>query len=141
MEGNEDADLLAKQALSSQAVELNVQLRKAETAVIKSHVFITWREAWDFVETGRHLHSIQKQVSAGRRVSRSRREESIITRLRTGHTGLNKTLHIIGQRPMGECEYCGEIESVQQVLILCPAYEEESEKLKQAAWQAKMSLS
>lgn len=104
-------------------------------SIIKNHMHITWQEVWDFLDTGRHLYNIQKQVSGGRRVSRRRREEAIITQLRIGHTGLNKTLNMIGKHQTGKCECCGELESVEHVLLLCPAYEEERKKIKEAAKQ------
>lgn len=142
VEGNEDADILAKQALKSHVVELDVPLSKAEAkSIIKKHMCTTWQEVWDFVDTGRHLHNIQKQVGGGRRASRSRREEAVLTRLRIGHTGLNKTLHMIGKHPTGNCELCGEVESVEHVLIWCPAYEEERKKMEESVRQEKIHFS
>ncbi len=38
---------------------------------------------------------------------RSIKEENILTRLRVGHTMLNKTLKIINKHPAGLCEHCG----------------------------------
>ncbi len=57
-------------------------------------------------DKGRHLYNIQPEVNIGRTESRSRREESIITRLRIGHTGLNSSLKIIGKHPTGKCQHC-----------------------------------
>lgn len=37
---------------------------------------------------------------------RYRREHIIISRLRLGHTGLNKTMHLLKKHPSGMCE-CG----------------------------------
>lgn len=142
VDGNEGADALAKQALKSQYIQLDVALSKSEAkSIIKNHMHITWQEVWDFLDTGRHLYNIQKQVSGGRRVSRRRREEAIITRLRIGHTGLNKTLNMIGKHQTGKCECCGELESVEHVLLLCAAYEEERKKIKEAAKQARVCFS
>lgn len=44
-----------------------------------------------------------------RSAGRNRREERVISRLRVGHTGLNKTLCIIGKHNTGKCDYCGEM--------------------------------
>lgn len=53
---------------------------------------------------------------------RSRKNSEItITHLRTGHTGLNKTLQLIGKYPMGLCAHCKKMESVQHVLLECRA--------------------
>ena len=34
-------------------------------------------------------------------------EEKAITRLRLGHTGLNRSLFIINKHETGRCDYCG----------------------------------
>ena len=99
-----------------------------------------WQEYWDIQDTGRHLHNIHKQVGLGRRRGRSRREEAVITRLRIGHTGLNNTLHKIGKHPDGRCDQCGQVESVQHVLLDCTGYEEERRTLAAAAEDARMAL-
>ena len=47
-----------------------------------------------------------------------RREETVITRMRIiGHTGLNKTLFLIGKSGTDKCE-CGKTETVEHVLIV-----------------------
>ena len=38
---------------------------------------------------------------------------------RVGHTGLNASLHLVGRHPNGLCGYCGEMESVEHVLLHC----------------------
>ena len=63
---------------------------------------------------------------------RNRREEAIFPRLRIGHTGINKTLHIIGKHPTGRCIHCDQHESVQHVLLDCRGYEMERKKLRLA---------
>ncbi len=43
------------------------------------------------------------------------REQTVISRQRLGHTGLNKTMHLIGEHPSELCE-CGLVEEmVEQV--------------------------
>ena len=83
------------------------------------------------MEQQRHLYSIQQEVGTSRTVKRSTREENITTRLRVGHTKLNKTLHLINKHPSGLCEYCQVQESVEHVILHCQNYSREREILKQ----------
>ncbi len=77
-----------------------------------------WQHKWDTVNTGRHLYEIQREVGVGRITKRSIKEENILTRLRVGHTMLNKTLKIINKHPAGLCEHCGVEESVEHVICV-----------------------
>lgn len=52
----------------------------------------------------------------------SAKEENVQSRLRLGHTRLNKTLHLTGKHPMSLCNYCQVEESVEHVLSQCQKY-------------------
>ena len=52
------------------------------------------------------------------------REETMLTRMRIGHTGLNTTLFLIGKSGTDGCE-CGKTETVEHVLMECERYTEE----------------
>ena len=140
VEGNEDADILAKQALRSLTVN-NIPLGKAEgKAIIRVQMQKVWQEFWDMNETGRHFYNIQKQVGKRGMVGGSRKEEVVFTRLRLGHTGLNSTLHRISKHPTGKCRWCDQKESVQHVLMECKEYEKERRELKLALQREKVSF-
>lgn len=120
LEGNKDVDILAKQLLKSQTVDLQISLNKAEAkTIIQGQIQKAWQEYWDINDTGRHLYNIQKHVGVGIKVSRNQREEAVMIHLKIRHTGLNKTLHIIGKHPTGICAYCNQPESVQHVVMEC----------------------
>ena len=63
-----------------------------------------------------------------RSTGRNGREESIISRLRFGHTGLNSSLFIKGKHGTGRCE-CGQVETIEHVMLNCQRYEEERRHL------------
>lgn len=87
IEGNEEADMLAKQSLKSHEIDIQTPLSRAEgKTIIKSQMYKIWQEYWDISDTGRPLYNIQKHVGIRRTWSRDRREETLITRLRIGHT-------------------------------------------------------
>ena len=120
VEGNEKADILAKQSVKRQLIDMQIPLSKSEVkSIIKDHMHKTWQEHWDLSEAGIHVYSIQKHVGIGGMQSRNPREEMVITQLRIGHTGLNQTLHRINRRPTGLCIYCNKLETVKHVLIDC----------------------
>ncbi|KAI2650715.1 hypothetical protein H4Q32_000763 [Labeo rohita] len=72
-------------------------------------------QCWDN-ETKMYLHALQRKVEKGRSSEGKRREESIISGLRMGHTGL--------------CEWCGQGETIEHVIINCRKYEEEKKLLR-----------
>uniref|UniRef100_A0A8C2L1T2 Sulfatase modifying factor 1 n=1 Tax=Cyprinus carpio TaxID=7962 RepID=A0A8C2L1T2_CYPCA len=90
-----------------------------------------WQSSWDREEKGRHLYRIQQKVGTGKITGRNRREEIISTRLRIGHCGLNKCLHILGKHISGRCEFCDSIESVEHVILECQKYDRERIKMKE----------
>jgi len=63
------------------------------------------------------FYKIQRKVGEMRCTGRKRRDETIISRLRFGHTGLNSTLFKIGKHNTGRCEYCEE--TIEHVMIHC----------------------
>lgn len=136
IKGNEEADKLAKQVVDEDRVEIELSHSLKEIkSVIKEEMIKKWQQYWDNESKGRHLYAIQKKVGKGRKRGRNRREESIITRLRVGHTGLNKTLHLISKHPTGLCEKCGQSETVEHVFINCNGYDEEREVLREELWK------
>ena len=56
---------------------------------------------------------------------KSRREESVLSRLRFGHTSLNST----GKHETGRCE-CGQEETVEHVIMQCERYEEDRRQMR-----------
>lgn len=55
-----------------------------------------WQNIWDREIIRHQLYSIQERVNVSGDMSLKREENIILTRLRIGHTKLNKILHIIG---------------------------------------------
>ena len=53
-----------------------------------------------------------------------------MTRLRLGHSALNKTLQLVGKHQNGLCEGCQEEETVEHVLMSCRSYEMERETMR-----------
>ncbi len=45
------------------------------------------------------------------------RDEIVVSRMRFGHTRLNSTLYKMDKHDTGRCEFCGQAESVEHVLL------------------------
>ena len=129
--GNEKADKMAKKALEKLEVEMNVSFSKAEVkSMIWDKVKIMWQEKWDNEVKGRHLYNIQESIRVKRIGSGNRKEEVVLTRLRLGHSALNKTLQVVGKHEDGLCEDCLVDETIEHVLMECSNYEIERESLR-----------
>ena len=141
VEGNEEADIFAKQAQKSNAINIKIPLSRAEVkSIISKHMCKVWQESWDSMTTGRHLYSIKPQVKNGEIWGRNQREEIILTRLRIGHAGLNHTLSKMGKHPTGLCSQCTQPETVQHVLLECSKYREERQEVLQMLTEEKLEL-
>ncbi len=63
----------------------------------------------------------------------SRRQQSLLVQLRTGHIGLNHHLHRIGRALVPDCPHCeGVSETVVHFLLKCPNYSDERKALQPA---------
>ncbi len=133
VEGNEKGDMLAKEAVTSEMVELDIKLSRSEIkSIIKDKINRMWQERWDKEVKGRHLYNIHKEVTASKISGLERQEETWFSRLRMGHTSLNSGLHIIGKHQTGVCTNCGVIENVKHILLDCTQYTRERENMKRA---------
>ena len=114
IEGNEEVDVLAKKALLNNDIQLNISISKSEAkSIIWKKVVAEWQQSWEEEERGRQYFRFHNKVNGGRqRRNGSRREEFIITRLKIGHSALNRTLHLMGKHPTGLCDNCQEEETV-----------------------------
>ncbi len=91
-----------------------------------------WQSKWDGEKKGRHLYNIQKTVGNERRIFGNRKEDSIMSRLRIGHTALNHSLYKIGKHESGLCVICDLPETVEHILIKCKGYDNERLQLTEA---------
>jgi len=136
VDGNEEVDQLAKEALNHSQIEMNVSLSKSEiNRLIAIKINKRWQKVWNNDCKGRHLYQIQRKVGNERKRYGNRKKDVIIMRLRIGHTALNYSLYKIGKHDTGKCDKCGELETVQHILLECAAYEWERQQLIAYEWE------
>ena len=121
--GNEAADSLARSATAKPIVHgAKIPMRDLYP-VIKSVIWSEWESTWSdvpvFENKLRAVKSSIKEFSTSH--SRNRRCETLMTRLRIGHTRLTHGYLLRGeQRPL--CNECIVPLTVRHVLLECPEY-------------------
>lgn len=156
-ERNEKADEETKKAargLSSDTKLLPSFLRKRLPASIsalrqnhKQALQRTWKRRWK--RSPRYLlhRSIDKSAPLNKFLTLiqglNRRQASIMTQLRTGHTSLNHHLFRIRKVESPICPHCRGItvETVKHLLVECPFYRREQHHLQQKLWRNATSVS
>ncbi len=94
VKGNEYADKLAL----LKEISVPIPLGKGEgKAIVKRKGIEIWQKWWEEDKKGRRYYTIQKSVSIKNHKERNRWEEIVMTRLREDHTGLSRTLFLIGK--------------------------------------------
>lgn len=131
VEADDVVDKLAKQALKNTEIDIQVTLSKNEVkGKIKEFMNNKWQEEWNCDNKGRFMYNIQQKVNGnGRNVFKNRKEYTIISCIRIGHTRLNHSLFEIGKHESGKCIYCNQPETIEHVLMECEKYGKERLKL------------
>lgn len=139
--GNELADMCAKKAAELPDIEVNVAYSKAEVkSIIKAKTKEKWQFMWDNEQSGRHLYKFQREVGKNRNTCRNKQEEDVLSRMRLGHTGLNRTLFIMKKHVDGMCEYCNSQETIEHVIMYCPKYHQARQRLISQLNESQMTL-
>ena len=111
-------------------VDVVVSMSNAEAkGLIWTVMLQRWQEQWNRDTKGRHLFQVQRKVGEGRMAGRDRREEAIFTRLRVGHSLLNKSLNVIGKHPTGKCDYCQDTDRGACIATVWQ-YQKEKERMR-----------
>ena len=128
--GNNEADEMAKAALSLNDITQLPLCYKDFRSSLKRYLYTKWQEKWDTINTypykTSHLYPIKPVVKEWSSVNRkSREEEVILTRLRQGACIFNKK-HLFKREPAPNCVYCQTIPetplTISHVLLECPQY-------------------
>lgn len=126
IEGNELVDQKAKDSLNENVNILSkihyADLKPQVNTYIQNLVQIKW----DVEIHGRDLYLIKPELGPPKKYAMSRADEVVITRLRIGHTKANKG-HIISREPPNTCNHCGQILTIDHMLLECAALQQTRE--------------
>ena len=142
LQGNELADILAKEACSYPDIT-PLELELEEELLGAKHTFLMrqsldWHLDKYFIPMGRIVDNLQdwKFVSSG-----NRRLDVVMARLRSGWACLNETMFRFGRVDSPNCPHCTrESETINHVLFFCKNYEQERNLLKQSLLQLNLHL-
>ena len=139
IKGNEKADSLAKRAAQRRPEQNTVALSTDE---VKKYLYnvckCEWNEVYQECEKGQQYKALRPTIHTKLPQLPSRRYDTIIFRLRTGHCRLNQHLNRIGCASSPLCHRCGTPESVEHYIINCPLYDHQREPLKNVTNQLQL---
>ena len=120
--GNERADKLARQGLELEIITEYPYSKSEIKSMTKSSINKKWQAEWDVSEKGRWYHSICPKVGKRRQCpSQNKHIETMITRLRLGHT----------RSSYKDCHACHTKASVSHMLLDCPQFNTARQTLRE----------
>ena len=114
--GNERADQAAKEALLLPVTEQFVPYSDYRP-VIKQYIKNLWREYWSF-QTDNKLYQIGATINTNQPLQPTIREDTVIRRLRMGHTRLTHAYLFTGDNPPF-CFVCNMRLTVKHIMLEC----------------------
>ena len=118
--GNEAADKAAKEALNKCITPLFIP-HSDYKPVIKEYVIRKWLETWPD-KPGNHLYLTGATVNQPQPLEATNREDSVIRRVRMGHTRLTHA-HLLCGADSPYCRTCHRRITVQHFLLDCTLYQ------------------
>ena len=124
--GNEKADTVAKEAASSEDTQTldralpHTDMKKP----IRDAIRKGWQDKWLSLDReGRKLREIKRDVGDwNSSYNKNRRIETVLSRLRIGHTNITHSYLMQGQANPPECERCRKCITVKHILVECSKY-------------------
>ena len=118
--GNERADDLAKKGASLPQPDTPVAYSTC-CQIVKSNSKEEWLNTWTMGTTGRRMYDHMTKPLLNDPINKlSRKDQSLIFQLRTGHVPLNYHLNRIGVKPTAACPLCDYTpETVDHLLFFC----------------------
>jgi len=120
IQGNEKADVLAKQALDMNVTNIDIPYTDLKRK-LSNYVTNEWQNEWDMVPDNK-LHHIQPIVGiTNNMILDKRREDIVCTRARIGHTYMTHG-YLLRDEDVPECIPCNCTLTVKHILIECIDY-------------------
>ncbi len=132
--GNEAADAAAKRTLSAVPTISIRQMGADLKPGVGDFITLQWQKRWNTAATStdafvrRHSPNVTSTAAI---FGRTRREQVLLTRMRTNTLMLNYRRNQIGAHPSGHCDNCPTVEDVAHILLKCPKYKKERETMAQ----------
>ena len=118
--GNESADKLAKSALLREVAPQKLIIWSDLKPKVKTYIDSVWQETWND-ETTNKLHEILPNLKENLNDgvdNRNRKQETVMSRLRIGHTWLTHN-YLLKREDQPMCHACDSLYTVKHVLVEC----------------------
>ena len=124
--GNENADRLAKTALfGTQNTKLLICWSDLKPKIDK-YINDIWQRDWDG-EVQNKLHHILPYLKENLQKGNTRKEQTVMTRLRIGHTWITHSF-LLKREEQPYCYACDSLYTVQHILVECLDFKDTREK-------------
>ena len=129
--GNEKVDQLAKEAHAKAITNFHLETSEINRKVRKT-LTTQWQQTYNTQKDTLHIGPIKPTIAdwPWAQIKKSRKLETILTRLRLGHVGLNQYLERFRQKDDPNCETCLVPEDVQHFMLECRQYIHQRNSLK-----------
>ena len=133
IEGNEEADLIAKNGHNNQDT-IPADLDYSEVKVlIKAAQYRRWQLIYDTQKHEYHIGQIKPIIQKWPWTAiKNRKIETAMSKLRLGHAGLNHHLNKFDMADSPLCDTCREPETITHYLLSCRRYDNQRIRLNQA---------
>ena len=126
IDGNENADKLAKEALKLQCKKTQKIHHMDLRQKVQKHISSLWEKKWN-EQTLNKLHKIKPKLGPRKPLLLPRKDSVIFTRLKIGHTSLTHKFLLQGEdKP--ECISCNTDFTIKHILTECVEFQEERNK-------------
>ena len=143
--GNEAADKLAKEALNLRYLTLisnsNLDIKRH----LQDLTFKSWKAHWDSSALSRNIGAAMRNIRKSvvhwpwTFIPNNRKAETVLARLRIGHTGQNFSRSRFSNEVDPLCD-CGEVETNEHALMECPKYNSEREILRREVLRLRIAF-
>ncbi|CAL4118088.1 unnamed protein product [Meganyctiphanes norvegica] len=132
VDGNEQADRIAKEA-NSNLIPIPYPLERKEIKrMVNNAMRNTWQRNYDSIKHDLHIGIIKPNIESWTWSFYEKRNlETIITRLRIGHVELNAYLHNFNMLDNPNCLHCNTPETPKHYLMSCTKFTNERAIFKQ----------
>lgn len=114
--GNDRADRAAKDALNLSHSNFKIPYSDYKTC-IKSQLNNTWQKRWDDLDSNK-LREIKPKIGPSKQITHNRKENTILTRLRIGHTRITHSF-LLNNEIQPLCVACDAAFTVKHFLLHC----------------------
>ena len=140
IKGNEMADKAAKESLNNRLIVRLPMSYGEYKSTIKTFIYNQWQQRWTLYGRCR-LKSFKPILGDWKSAYReNRRDEKVLSRLRTGYCLFTMQHYFNRDRPKERCSTCGIDMTIKHLLIDCPTFQNSRNRISNYLNQKRLAL-